>query len=31
MKRLIFLILLLPLSISAQYAVADFFVINEGM
>lgn len=30
MKRLIFLILLLPLSISAQYAVADFFVINEG-
>ena len=30
MKKLIFLFLL-PLSISAQYAVADFIVINEGM
>ena len=31
MKKLLFLILLLPLSITAQYAVADFIVINEGM
>ena len=30
MKKLIFLFLL-PLSITAQYAVADFIVINEGM
>ena len=31
MKKLLFLILLLPLSITAQYAVADFIVINQGM
>ena len=31
MKRLILLIVFLPLSISAQYAVASFFVVNEGM
>ena len=31
MKKLIFLLFSLPLLVSAQYAVADFIVLNEGM
>ena len=30
MKKLLFL-LFLPLTLSAQYAVADFIVLNKGM
>ncbi len=31
MKKLFFIILLIPITISAQYAVADFIQINDGM
>ena len=31
MKKLFYLLLIIPFSISAQFAVADYIVLNEGM
>ena len=31
MKKLFLLLLIMPLTLSAQYAVADFIVLNKGM
>ena len=31
MKKIFYLLLIIPLSISAQFAVADYIVLNEGM
>ena len=31
MKKILLILLVFPITLSAQYALADFVVINEGM